>query len=337
MMIFLEAALLTCMAVCGALCAISDCRRGLVPNRILLWGFLIGAIFHVGLLTTGSIEVYSAWLVNMILADLLAFAMYYHQMWAAGDAKLFMLMFFLFPPRFLDNGSFAFCVIPYIFIFIPALAWVVLDSIVCWLRKESRKKQPLHSIPMIKNLSINMLESSSLYIVCSYCFSSFVAEEGLFFSVLMIVYVFVSNSIDWMRKWSAVLAHAVIIFVFTAINSWEFVFPEWYSYLILVTVIACQHLLSMYNYKLVPTNSIRKGMILSTETVLQFRISKVHGLPTDASEELSAKVTDEQAAAVKRWENSAHGQSSIWIVRKVPFAIMIWIGFVLWSVLRIGG
>ena len=58
---------------------------------------------------------------------------------------------------------------------------------------------------------------------------------------------------------------------------------------------------------------------------------------TDPSEELTARISEEEAAAIRRWENSATGKQSIWIVRKVPFAIMILIGFVGWIGFRLLG
>ena len=273
----------------------------------------------------------------MVIADLLAFGMFYMKMWAAGDAKLFMLMFFLFPPRLLDNGSLAFCIIPYMFIFIPALGWMTVDSVVRLIRKEKTRKQPLQIKQMLKNICINLIESAALYSIASSCFSSFIAEESLFFAVVMAVYVLWSNSVPWMRKWPVIVAHGIVIVIFWGINSWKIAIPEWSSQLILIAVILCQQFLVMYNYQLIPTSNVKKGMILSAETVLQFQISRVHGLPVDASEELSAKISEEQAEAVRRWEKSAHGQPMVWTVRKVPFAIMILIGFVAWSILRIGG
>lgn len=337
MMIFLEAALLTCMVVCGSFCALSDCRTSLVPNKAIIVGFLIGITLHVGLLITGYASFYPTWLINMVLADLLAFGMFYIKMWAAGDAKLFMLMYFLLPPSLLDNGSLAFCIIPYMFIFIPALGWMAVDSLVRLIRKEETRKQPLQIKQMVTNISINLIESTALYSVASFCFGSFIAEESLFFAVLMIVYVFWCNSVPWMRKWPAIIAHGIVMVIFWSINSWTVALPQWSSQIILIAVILCQRFIAMYNYQLIPTECVRTGMILSTETVLRFQLSRVHGLPIDASEELSTKISAEQADAVRRWEKSAHGQPTVWIVRKVPFAIMILIGFVAWSILRIGG
>jgi hypothetical protein len=93
----------------------------------------------------------------------------------------------------------------------------------------------------------------------------------------------------------------------------------------------------MYNYQLICTADVSKGMVLAMETILLFQTSRVHSLPNDPSEDLTARITEEEAQAVRRWEKSATGKSKIWIVRKVPFAIMIYIGFVGWIGLRLLG
>ena len=71
--------------------------------------------------------------------------------------------------------------------------------------------------------------------------------------------------------------------------------------------------------------------------MIMFQTSKVHSLPGDPSEELTARLTEEEAMAVRRWGKSSQGKPNIWIVRKVPFAIMIYIGFIGWMLLRILG
>ena len=78
-------------------------------------------------------------------------------------------------------------------------------------------------------------------------------------------------------------------------------------------------------------------MILSAGTVLSFRVSSVKGLPKNAQESMKAKLTEEEAQAVRRWEKSKYGQPTVVIVRKLPFAILISVGFWLFVWVRNGG
>jgi len=91
----------------------------------------------------------------------------------------------------------------------------------------------------------------------------------------------------------------------------------------------------LYNYKDIPTSSVESGMILSSATTLLFQTSSVRHLPTNYSEDMSARLTEEEANAVRRWEHSVKGKPSVIIVRKIPFAVFIPLGFLLFIIIRI--
>ena len=78
-------------------------------------------------------------------------------------------------------------------------------------------------------------------------------------------------------------------------------------------------------------------MILSAGTVIGFRVSNVKNLPQNVQESMKAKLMEEEAQAVRRWEKSKYGQPTVVIVRKLPFAILISMGFLLFVCIRNGG
>ena len=63
----------------------------------------------------------------------------------------------------------------------------------------------------------------------------------------------------------------------------------------------------------------------------------VKNLPQNAQESMKAKLTEEEAQAVRRWEKSRYGQLTVVVVRKLPFAILISVGFLLFVCIRNGG
>ena len=140
-----------------------------------------------------------------------------------------------------------------------------------------------------------------------------------------------------MKKWYVLVIHILIFAVTCILGKWSITIPDWKNLAIIIGVLLLQRVAGMYNYQLIKTNTIKKGMIPAAETVLQFNLSRVKSLPTDASEELTAKISEEEEEAIRRWESSAKGQDEIWIVRKVPFAFLIVLGFVLWTAIRLVG
>ena len=336
-MIFVEAIMMSGLLILGGYCSFTDLKNGIVPNRIVIIGFLTGFAVHGALLLCGAAEYYPSWLINMLIADAVALGMFFGKIWAAGDAKLFMLLFFWIPPRLLDSGTLSHSVVPYIFIFVPSLLWMVIDSFIRLIRKEERKHQNYSPKSFIKGFFQIVVETTAFYCVLSSLFPQFAVQQAFLCAAMMLVYAYLCGSLDVMKRWYVIAVHAVIVFIMWIIGKWSISLPSWQNYLIMICAIVLQRFCSMYNYQIIPTSVVKKGMIPAMETILLFQKSKVNSLPSDPTEELTAKITEEEASAIRRWEKSVNGQPSIWIVRKVPFAIMIFIGFVCWIGLRILG
>ena len=334
-MIYAEAALLSLLVVLGVICAITDIRKGIIPNRFLFIGFCCGIPLHIILLFLGATPYYTTWLINMVLADIFAFVLYMNKLWAAGDAKLFMIIYFLLPPPLLDAGSLTYCVVPYIFIFIPALFWVLMDSVIKLIRGEPRKSKPVQLKNVVSNIVRVMIETTGVFCLVSFFADRFIADNELFFSLLLMIYAYFCSSNFYMKKWYIVLLHIPPIVIACILGRWVLSFPRWQNYILMAVILGMQQFVSMYNYQQITPNEVKKGMIPSAENILLFNKSRIQSLPTDASEELTAKITEEEAEAIHRWGKSANGLPHIWIVRKIPFAIMITFGFIAWTILRI--
>ena len=68
--------------------------------------------------------------------------------------------------------------------------------------------------------------------------------------------------------------------------------------------------------------------------IMQFTRSRVKGLPEETSEDMKSGITEEQAEAIRRWKDSKYGKETIIIVRKIPFAIFIFLGTVVFLTVR---
>lgn len=336
-MIIIEAIMLTCMIFFGGYCSYTDLKRGIVLNKLIVAGLLIGVVLHVSYLSFGSAPYYPYWLYNMLIADIVAFMMYLGKMWAAGDAKLFMLLFFLTPARLLDSGTLSHSVVPYIFIFVPALFWMIGESFVRVIRHEPRKRGSFSVKSFFAGFLFVVVETTAFHCLCSWLFTDLIGQQALFFAALMLAYAYMCGTLPIMRRWYVVAIHALVIFIMWLGKQWVFELPSWQNYLVIASVFGIQRFCSLYNYQLIATSQVKAGMILSGETVLMFQTSKVHLLPRDPSEEITARISEEEAMAVRRWGKSSQGKPNIWIVRKIPFAIMIYMGFVGWILLRILG
>ncbi len=336
-MIYAEAALLTCLLFTGIFCVRQDFSFGIVPNKYLLIGSGIAMGCHILLLFTGKASYYPAYLLDMAIADLLAFLLFLSGLWAAGDAKLFMFMYLCLPPRLFDRGILALSITPYLFVFLTALLWVIADTVVRLIRKEDRKRLSFDWKNWVMSCVTVVAEATAFSRLVYWVLPEFVSGQPLFNAVLMMIYAYFCSNVTIMRRWYALAAHVLVLILVIIFNGRQFVLPDWKNYLILLLVIGFQRVAALYNYQKIRTSEIKAGMIPSAETVLLFSASRVQSLPANPSEEMSARISTEEAEAVKRWENSFRGRHEIWIVRKIPFALYILIGFAIWIAVRLTG
>ena len=89
-------------------------------------------------------------------------------------------------------------------------------------------------------------------------------------------------------------------------------------------------------YEGVEVRNLKKGMILSSMSSILMQNSITPGLPSISSEDLKSRLTDSEVESVKIWAKATKTES-LTIVKKIPFAIFISIGFIsyliLWGIL----
>ena len=336
-MTVIEKLLLLVMLVIGTLCAAQDIRRSVVPNRWIAWGIIVAAVLQAAdqLLWTRAYSMW--WLANMTIGDVLAVLMYAAGLWAAGDAKLFLLMNLCVPCRLIETQTLSCAVIPYAFIFVPAVAWLIVDSMYLTIRHAERFDTARMTGSDVLNMLAVMLEVTVWQAVLYGLFPIFWEDNELLASAVMIACAYACACVSLFQKPGVIALHGAILIVLHVLGQWHFSPAPWWAYLLTALSLLFTQWAAGYNYRRIPTEMVKEGMILSAGTVLSFRVSSVKGLPQSAQESMKAKLTEEEAQAVRRWEKSKYGQPTVVIVRKLPFAILISVGFWLFVWVRNGG
>lgn len=333
----IEGLLLLVMAVVGALCAVQDIRKSIVPNCWIAAGIMIAAVLQTIDQLLFAREYGAWWLANMAVGDALAILMYAAGLWAAGDAKLFLLMYLCVPSRLIEPRTLSCVVIPYCFIFIPAVVWLIADSVYLTLRHAERFGAARLSACDGLNMLAVMLEVTVWQAVFYGVFPTFWEENALLASALMMACAYACAGIELFQKRVVIVLHGAVLVLLNVLGKWRFSPAPWWMYLLTVLSLLFTQWASGYNYRRIPTAEVKRGTILSAGTVIGFRVSNVKNLPQNAQESMKAKLTEEEAQAVRRWEKSRHGQPTVVVVRKLPFAILINVGFLLFVCIRNGG
>lgn len=334
----LEVALLLMMLVLGGICAVQDLHRGIVPNRCIALGGIAACALQSISLICFSHDFALWWLINMLLGDALAVCMYAAGLWAAGDAKLFMLMYLCIPARLIEPYTLSCAVIPYCFIFVPAFFFILADSFIQALRRSERfDARSRFSLRDIKGFLAVMVEITAWQALSCAAFPSFWEENTFFASALMMVLAYACSGRAFLQRGFVIALHALSLGVMAVMGVWRFSAAPWWMVGVTLLCLAAGRWASGYNYRRIPTNQVREGMILSAGAVLSFRMSHVKELPQDPREDMKVRLTEAQAQAVRRWEKSKHGKDTVVILRKLPFAVLISAGFMGWILVRTGG
>lgn len=325
----LKISLLVALCICAST---SDIKCGIISNKIILTFSLFGLAVDVFDWITYNPSCFKYQLINIAAVAVVSIALYAFRIWAGGDCKLMIAISLLIPYDFyadLINKQISLVAVLAV-IFGISYIYLVADSIIFAIKKKrliSKRKfaENLKSIfgKWICCVSYIVLIDQIIMNI----FSNATGKISVFIVVINVSLTFLISGLKILRNKFAVIGVFAagialkIIFNQPIINGFMVL-----NYATVVFFVILRIFIDEYNRETISTSEVKKGMILSTATTLQFTNSKVRGLPPVSTEDLRSRLTEEEAESVRRWENSKYGTSTIEIVRKIPFAIFISIG-----------
>lgn len=344
-MIYIETLMMVVVLYTGIVAAWSDCRTGLIANKMLLDSLALLTVLNGIYYSVFCQDCLELFLTNLFGIFLMAFIFYVYHLWAAGDSKLLFVIEFGIPARlysFWQLGpipGFAILII----VFSLAYIYVIADSVIRGIKERNL-------------LYIHLQKPHWRSIICSYLFMvmamrllnlalMMIAGAHLEYRgcLLIVIDFFIILSLIQVREhitdrifyglivcgWGIIVLLGISKIVpFTSIHI------DFKSWIIVFVVMMLRIIAERYNYQEIPTKDVNERMILSASTVLMFRTSRVQGLPECVTEDLRARISKEEAEAVLRWKDSKQGKSTIVIVRKIPFAIFITVGTIIFLLME---
>ena len=337
-MIICESALIGIIFMLGIYTSVTDIRYGIVSNKSIILALAAGTlvnIFYYLRYEETFVKLYFVNLTGMIILSVLLYGFHF---WAAGDSKLLICMTALIPARLYETGNMVLVPGIYLFVMIFLLAYIyVLSESVIYLFGQKKRyqgnkltRQKVKSF--VVQYLISMLYLTALGSVWRVFFERLYDENIILFTTGNIFAVILINKIQFLRS-------KICILIITLIDLYVIVFQhgvrfQLISLLILLIIYLLRHFMNEYNYEEIPTEAVKKGMVLSYMVIMQFTRSRVKGLSEETSEDMKSRITEEQAEAIRRWKDSKYGKETIIIVRKIPFAIFIFLGTVVFLTVR---
>ena len=318
----------------------TDLKKGIISNKVILYAFpliaCINAIYY-GVFCKDLLVEFS---LNVLILCVLGVLLYAVHVWAGGDSKLLILVAFAMPARlyhYYSHEMFPTLSIV-IFTFSVGYVYLMIHSLLCAVRKEKaysdgNKKQTI--VSFLKDYIYSSLYLTFFAQLFSRFLSTFYLENQPLFLFINIFLVFLLFNFQVFRsKWLLlVCAAADLALILSSSHAYTHL-PLW-GYAVVALLFLSRQLISRYNYLEISAEELKPGMIPAAASVALMLPSGMADLPSRLSEDLNCRLTEKQIAAIRKWFSKQKDVKEITIVRKIPFAIFITLGYFLFALMGI--
>ena len=319
--------------------SITDIRENRISNKLLIIFGVIGIILNIAQYINKTHIIWNVYFINLALVVAFSLLLYIFHIWAAGDSKLLIVMGVLIPANYsvINHQMIPWSVIVVALSFGISFLYIIVESV--WLFFNDIGSFSFDNVK--KNIWAFLIAYARniIYISLVLKLENYFAKEwfeshtfvmlGINISVILLV-----SSLEYLRKWSAIVFALVLTVSFSIYSGeWFLNISRLKYYALIIIIMLIRVMISEYNYKSIPTSEVRKGMILSRVTTIFMSKSNNPNLPGISHEDMRSRLNKEEAEAVVEWGNSKAGLKEIQIVRKIPYAIFIFIGLIIYSVI----
>ena len=343
MMLWLECFLLILLVGLGAISTYTDLKSGIIPNRYIAVFSVVGGIVDAIYYIFFAGDTAGLFLANAGSVIILSLILFYTHSLAGGDCKLLAALALVYPA-----GMYVMYGDKTVTLFLT-VAFAILYGYVFFLGMSIWKlitgdNQPERGV--IKGYLVNYLKSyviAFIYVTCVNLLFGLIDSRVMRVSsqivvVVCMVVAWLSNRIQVLRKIPIIIGltcMAVVLSVYLRVLPIS-LNPT--TYLITAVLVLCQMAIRTNLYETIQTSRVKKGMILSVYSSMIMQHSRVKGLPGLSTEDLKSRLTEDEAESIKRWGKTEKGLSEIAVVRRIPFAVFIFLGYITYFVIwRITG
>lgn len=343
-MIIVEALLIAVLICTCIYASITDIKSGIIPNKLLLISGAVCLVLNVVYYAFFAQQYFITFIVNFAILVTLSILMYAFNLWAAGDSKLLFLIVFAIPSRYYFTEmaiGLAPAIFVIVFTFSISFIYVVCESIIFRIKNRDKIKLKISKNGILNYLK-NYLYCTVYIVMLNYLimllFPQFAATNASLITIFNLFITIIIYKYEFFFKPIALIGTSIIAIAAVVVNGLfnGFYPPDFKVYLYLAIILYFRNISEKFNYDTIPTSTVKKGMILANSTVAMMLPSRIKGLPEYSTEDMRSRLTEEQVESIHRWETSRYGLCEVTIVRKIPFAIFMAIGSIIFLVIRMG-
>ena len=330
------------IVVLGILTSKSDLKEGRIYNKTLV--FFGSASVLLGVLYYGYYvrDLMAIFFINYLMVAAVSLMLFYSHSFAGGDCKLVLVMGLLYPANYyMIYGN---SVVTLVFALGISILYGYLYLISSAIWGLIRRKNHI-TRGYVKECFLAFLKSfvsAMVYISAANMLVFGLINYGIniniwFVRILCIAIAWIIGKNKCLQKWYIIVG----VFILDLIIGYILkvipfsINPE--NYTLAIILLLCQMTIKTNLYEEVLVSEIKQGMILSTVSSMLMQNSRVRGLPPVSTEDLRSRLTVSEINSINRWTEGKKITSLV-IVKKIPFAVFIFMGFisyfVLWSVVR---
>ena len=327
------------VSIFGFITSYTDIRYKKAYNKVLIFFMPAGLGIQISSMVMSS-DIVPMIIANMLAAIIISAVFYARQIWAAGDAKVFMIVVSLIAYRlYSPEESYTLPALYIIgFTFTIAVIYIMLESLVLFICELRVNKKIKHEIKNL-NFSTQSLLTWLLAFLAVDSFDNilfllrknFIFENRILLAITNILFTIAIMSLI-KNKFARILSLMVIAVIriflmfFIAI---PFPLLSFANIFVVLITVCMRRFAERYNNRTIKTSDIKAGDVLTREAIIFMLPSKVNGLPNYTDETTRCRISQSEADAIKRWEKSKYGLPDIKIVRTIPFTPFIFLGTII--------
>lgn len=337
-MILCEIIMITLTMVACLVSSYTDIKNGKIYNSFLI-GILTSGLILDGIYYCSFAREYIVdFSVNMAIVICISILLYAFHVWAAGDSKMLIVALLSVPARwyapFFNNKYTLIFII--VFSFVAGYIYIIVDSVLCAIKRKA-VTTPTSFGGYFKRFLTNYFASINYLLLINLLdvifLSKYVNLDFISYFAMGLLVLLIVSKIDFLRSLYLVIPiFAINLTVGLALKIGLYQI-NYKSYIFVLVFELIRFFSSRYNYVEIETKSVRPGMILSAASSVLINMSKSKRIPGISKEDQRNRLTESESEAVIAWGRSRYGAKTITIVRKIPFAIFISFGIIIYLIL----
>lgn len=334
MMMVIEVICLCLITALCWLCTKSDLQSGVIYNKVLVVFLGLAVAFDAVYYGLFVRNLFYDFLLNFAVVTVVSLYLFYSHSFAGGDCKMMIVIALLFPARlyWVMGNSNTTLVFTIVFAIFAGYCYLLGNSI--W---SIVTRRVIITFDYIKEYLFNFLKSyvsAMVYISLFNQLIMLIFNQGFNINIwaIRILCLLVAWCIGRYPVFKKRIIFVSVMCILIAISIFTRTIPfsvNIENYVLVLVLLICQMAIKTTIYEKVDVNQLKKGMILTTFSSMLMQTSITKGLPGVSTEDLKSRLTTEEIESIKMWAKATHTES-LTIVKKIPFAIFISIGVLLY-------